>query len=178
MIKCLRLQCCTYNILASKSNFQTLKTISLGCIQMYTMQKITTWRGEPKWKINQHTHLAKELITRLLFENHAKAHETTNEEPCDWAPCCLTPWNPIHQHELMSRTSPWGVLKTPWAQGGPRSDIRDAVGEMAQVILVWVRAPGDGNASHQRRLRVTRVRPWAMSSSWREGKCLLDPNSW
>ena len=25
----------------------------------------------------------------------------------------------------MSRTSPWGVLKTPWAQGGPRSDIRD-----------------------------------------------------
>jgi hypothetical protein len=34
-----------------------------------------------------------------------------------------------------------------------------AGGEKAQVILVWVRAPGVGNASHPRRLGVTRVRP-------------------
>ena len=34
-----------------------------------------------------------------------------------------------------------------------------AVGERAQVILVWVRAPGVGNASHPRRLGVMRVRP-------------------
>ena len=35
----------------------------------------------------------------------------------------------------------------------------DAVGERAQVILVWVRAPGVGNASHPQRLGVMRVRP-------------------
>ena len=34
-----------------------------------------------------------------------------------------------------------------------------AVGERAQVILVWVRAPGVGNASHPQRLGVMRVRP-------------------
>ncbi len=34
-----------------------------------------------------------------------------------------------------------------------------AVGERAQVILVWVRAPGVGNASHPRRLGGMRVRP-------------------
>ena len=34
-----------------------------------------------------------------------------------------------------------------------------AIGERAQVILVWVRAPGIGNASQPRRLGVTRVRP-------------------
>ena len=34
-----------------------------------------------------------------------------------------------------------------------------AIGEMTQVILVWVRARGVKNASHPRRLRVTRVRP-------------------
>jgi hypothetical protein len=34
-----------------------------------------------------------------------------------------------------------------------------ASGEKAQVILVWVRAPGVGNASHPRRLRVMRERP-------------------
>jgi hypothetical protein len=34
-----------------------------------------------------------------------------------------------------------------------------AVGERAQVIMVWVRAPGVGNASHPQRLGVTRVRP-------------------
>jgi hypothetical protein len=31
--------------------------------------------------------------------------------------------------------------------------------EKAQVILVWVRTPGVGNASHPRRLGVMRVRP-------------------
>ena len=34
-----------------------------------------------------------------------------------------------------------------------------AVGGRAQVILVWVRALGVGNASHPRRLAGTRVRP-------------------
>ena len=41
------------------------------------------------------------------------------------------------------------------------------IGERAQVILVWVRAPGVGNASHPQRLRVTRVRPRALHGSWR-----------
>ena len=26
---------------------------------------------------------------------------------------------------ILSRTSLWGVLETPWAQGGPRTDIQD-----------------------------------------------------
>ena len=33
-----------------------------------------------------------------------------------------------------------------------------AIGERTQVILVWGRAPGVGNASHPRRLGVTMVR--------------------
>ena len=39
-----------------------------------------------------------------------------------------------------------------------------AVGERAQVILVWVRALSVGNASHPRRLRIIRIRPSVMSS--------------
>ena len=34
-----------------------------------------------------------------------------------------------------------------------------AIGERAQVILVWVRAPGVENASHPQSLGVTKVRP-------------------
>ena len=34
-----------------------------------------------------------------------------------------------------------------------------AVGERDQMILVWVRTPGVGNASHPWRLGVTRIRP-------------------
>ena len=32
-----------------------------------------------------------------------------------------------------------------------------AIGERAQVILLWVRAPGVGNVSHLRRLEIMRV---------------------
>jgi hypothetical protein len=35
-----------------------------------------------------------------------------------------------------------------------------AIGEMAQMITMWVRALGIGNTSHPHRLRVTRMRPW------------------
>ena len=35
----------------------------------------------------------------------------------------------------------------------------DAVGERAQVLLMWVRALGVENTSHSWRLRVMRVRP-------------------
>ena len=41
-----------------------------------------------------------------------------------------------------------------------------AIGERAQVILVWLRAPGFENASHPQRLEVTRVRPKTMCSLW------------
>ena len=41
-----------------------------------------------------------------------------------------------------------------------------AIGERAQVILVWVRAPGRGNASHPQELGVIRVRPRALDGSW------------
>ena len=47
---------------------------------------------------------------------------------------------------------------TPWTCG--------AIGERAQVILVWVRALGRGNASHPQELRITRVRPRALDGSW------------
>ena len=52
-----------------------------------------------------------------------------------------------------------------------------AVGERAQVILMWVRAPDVGNASHPWRLRVTRVWPWVMCSSWREDYRMLKNTS-
>ena len=42
-----------------------------------------------------------------------------------------------------------------------------AIGERAQVILVWVRALGIGNASHPRRLRIMKVKPRALDGSWR-----------
>ena len=48
-----------------------------------------------------------------------------------------------------------------------------AVGERAQVVLVWVRAPGVGNASQPRRLGDTRVRTSAMSSIWRVDSRML-----
>ena len=48
-----------------------------------------------------------------------------------------------------------------------------AVGEKAQVILVWERAPGVGNASHPQRLGCTRVRLSAMRSSWRGDSRML-----
>jgi hypothetical protein len=46
-------------------------------------------------------------------------------------------------------------------------------GERAQVMLVWVRAPGVGNASHPRTLGVIKVRPWPMSSLWRSNFRIL-----
>ena len=42
-----------------------------------------------------------------------------------------------------------------------------AISERAHVILVWMRAPGRGNASHPQELGVTRVRPRALDGSWR-----------
>ena len=41
-----------------------------------------------------------------------------------------------------------------------------AIGKRAQVILVWVRAPGHGNAFHPQELGITRVRPRALDGSW------------
>ena len=42
-----------------------------------------------------------------------------------------------------------------------------AIGERAQVILVWMRASKRGNASHPHELGVTKVRPRALDGSWR-----------
>ena len=41
-----------------------------------------------------------------------------------------------------------------------------AIGERIQVILLWVRAPGRGIASHPQELGVTRVRSRALDGSW------------
>ena len=40
------------------------------------------------------------------------------------------------------------------------------IDKMTQVIIVRVRTPGVENASHPQRLGVTRVRTWALGSSW------------
>jgi hypothetical protein len=71
------------------------------------------------------------------------------------------------------------MLKTPWAQGDPGTTpgTCGADGENAQMLLVWVRAPGVGNASHPWGLRVMRVRPWVMRSSWREDSKMLKNTS-
>ena len=68
----------------------------------------------------------------------------------------------------MLRTSPQGVPKIPWHKGDPivTPETCGAVGERAQVILVWVRASGVGNASHAQRLGIMKVRPQAMRSLW------------
>ena len=52
-----------------------------------------------------------------------------------------------------------------------------AIGERAQVILVWVRAPGHGNASHPQKLGVTRVRLRALNGSWRPDSKMLKNTS-
>ena len=50
---------------------------------------------------------------------------------------------------------------------GRMSGTCDAIGERAQVILMWVRAPGRVNAFHPQELGVTRVRPRALDDLWR-----------
>jgi hypothetical protein len=62
---------------------------------------------------------------------------------------------------LLSRTSPKGCPKHQGHKGDPgvTPGTCGAGGEKAQVILVWVRAPGVGNASHPWRLGVMRERP-------------------
>ena len=54
-----------------------------------------------------------------------------------------------------------GMPETPWAQGNPGMTpwTCGADGEKAQVILVWVRAPSVGNASHPRGLGVMKAKP-------------------
>ena len=49
---------------------------------------------------------------------------------------------------------------------GVTPGICGTVGENAQVILIWVMAPGVGSASYPRRLGVTRVRAWVIHSLW------------
>jgi hypothetical protein len=51
------------------------------------------------------------------------------------------------------------------------------IGERAQMILVWVGAPNVGNAFQPQRIRVSRIRPWAMRSSWREDYKMLNNTS-
>jgi hypothetical protein len=51
------------------------------------------------------------------------------------------------------------------------------VGERVQVILVWVRAPDVRNASHPRRLGVTKVRSQAIRSLWHVNSRMLKNTS-
>ena len=61
----------------------------------------------------------------------------------------------------MSCTSSRGVPTTHGHKGDPEvtPKICGAIGERAQVILVWVRASGVENASHLWRLAVIRIGP-------------------
>ena len=68
--------------------------------------------------------------------------------------CCAPLFEECPQHHRHKRDP--GV--TPETCG--------AIGKRAQVILVWVRALGGGNASHPLELGVTRFRPRALDGSW------------
>jgi hypothetical protein len=61
----------------------------------------------------------------------------------------------------MSHTFPKGCLKHHGHKEDPAvtPGTCGAGGEKDQVILVWVRAPGVGNASHPQRLGVMREKP-------------------
>jgi hypothetical protein len=77
------------------------------------------------------------------------------------------------------RTSLKGCPKHQGHKGDPgvTPGTCSAGGEKPQVILVWVRALGVGNASHPWRLGVMRERPCAMRSSWREDSRMLKNTS-
>ena len=62
-------------------------------------------------------------------------------------PCCAS----FHEECLKHH----GHKKDP----GVTPETCGSVGEKAQVILVWLRASGVGNASHPQRLESTKVRP-------------------
>jgi transposase InsO family protein len=77
---------------------------------------------------------------------------------------------PTSSPRVSSSSSPVGGCRAPLHKGCPKHQGHKgdpgvtpgtcgAGGEKAQMILVWVRAPGVGNASHPRRLGVMRVRP-------------------
>ena len=53
-------------------------------------------------------------------------------------------------------------------KGDPKviSGTYGAVGEKAQVIILWLRAPNVGNTSYPWRLRVMRIMPSIMHSFW------------
>ena len=52
-----------------------------------------------------------------------------------------------------------------------------AIGERAQVILVWIKALGHGDASHPHELGVTRDRPRALDGLWHSGSRMLKNTS-
>ena len=61
-----------------------------------------------------------------------------------------------------------GVSEIPWTQRQLEvtPETCGVIGERTQVILVWVRAPYIGYASHPRREEVTHVGPQIMNSLW------------
>ena len=72
---------------------------------------------------------------------------------------------PTKSHKAMTQyvahLSMKSARNTMGPMGNPKVIVMtcDAIGERAQVILVWVRVPGVENGSHPQRLGVTRVRP-------------------
>ena len=57
----------------------------------------------------------------------------------------------IHEECLKHHGAQGAPAVTPWTCG--------AVGDRAQVMLIWVKAPGVRNTSYPQRLGVMRVRP-------------------
>ena len=81
----------------------------------------------------------------------------------------------MHKYASVTHLSIRGCPKHYGHKGGPGVTPRTcaAVGERAQMILMWLRAPGIGNASHPQRLEGMRVRSSAMHSSWRVDSTML-----
>ena len=81
---------------------------------------------------------------------------------------CFHQWNRFRVLFICRAPHHEECLKHHGHKGDPGITPRTcgALGERAQVILVWVRALGVGNASHPRILRGTRIKPLAMCSLW------------
>ena len=84
---------------------------------------------------------------------------------CQVPYCCAPLLKDCSQHHVHNRD--------------PRvtSGICGAIGERAQMILVWVRAPRHGNASHPQELGVTRVKPRVLDGSWHPNSRMLKNTS-
>ena len=144
--------CCT------SANLQPWMTHNLS---LNVSSKILQWKlqtmGFPKFGLIPHVLVHSSNMQPLVFSKSPPLQSVWSKleslEPIHWQPYCCAP---LHEESLKHHGHKGNPKVTPGTCG--------AVGE---------RAPGVGNASHPWRLGCTRVRPWAMRSSWRGDSRML-----